>query len=102
MPELTNTIGVGRGVDLIQVLDCGYSSASQAQKTPYIISDQAGPNSQSQFATCAYGAPGVPSDISSYRHTLSLQDDLFRGISYLPTYYFAKSTYSKQSVDLTT
>ena len=34
MPELTNTIGVGRGVDLIQVLDCGYSSASQARKTP--------------------------------------------------------------------
>ena len=53
MPELTNTIGVGRGVDLIQVLDCGYSSASQAQKTPHIISDHAGPNSQSQFATCA-------------------------------------------------
>ena len=34
MPELTNTIGVGRGVDWIQVLDCGYFSASKARKTP--------------------------------------------------------------------
>ena len=38
-------------------------------------------NLKKKVASNIYAAPGVPSHTSSYRHNLSHQDDLFRGIS---------------------